>query len=150
MSYAALAMTNREEAVLPEDTSHREVIQRTFEALAAGDSRPLIDLLADDVTWKVMGRTPWSRTYRGKESVLNDLLRQLGARLSGRYKATADRIITEGEYVVVQATGNATTKAGVPYNNEYCFIYRFEDGSIREVTEYLDTELVTSALGAGE
>ncbi len=150
MSYAAIAMTKREESVLPEGMSHREVIQRTFEALAAGDSRPLLDLLADDVTWRVMGRTPWSRTYRGKESVLNDLLRHLGARLSGRYKATADRIIAEGEYVVVQATGNAITKAGVPYNNEYCFIYRFEDGSIREVTEYLDTELVTSALGVGE
>jgi ketosteroid isomerase-like protein len=49
--------------------------------------------------------------------------------------------------VVVQARGDAVTKAGAPYDNEYCFIYRVEDGSIREVTEYLDTELVTSALG---
>jgi uncharacterized protein len=133
----------------PESTTNKEVIQRTFAALAAGDSRPLLELLSEDVTWKVMGRTPWSRTYRGKESVIHDLLRELGGRLSGRYRATADRIIAEGAYVVVQATGNAVTRTGAPYNNEYCFIYRFENGSIAEVTEYLDTELVTSVLGAG-
>ena len=40
------------------------------------------------------------------------------------------------------------TKAGVPYNNEYCFVYRLEDGAIKEVTEYMDTELVTSALAS--
>ncbi len=122
------------------------MIQRAFEELALGNSRPLLDLLSNDVTWRVMGRTPWSRTYRGKESVIHDLLRELGSRLAGRYRATAERILADDPYVVVQATGNATTKTGVPYNNEYCLIYRFENGSVTEVTEYLDTELVTLAL----
>jgi ketosteroid isomerase-like protein len=34
-----------------------------------------------------------------------------------------------------RARGEATTKAGVPYNNEYRFIYRFENGAIKEATE---------------
>lgn len=126
---------------------NRRIIQRTFDALAGGNSRPLLELLADDVTWRVMGRTPWSRFYRGKQSVVQDLLRELGARLADRYRATADLIIADGPYVVVQARGHAITKAGAPYNNEYCFIYRLENGMIKEVTEYLDTELVTAALG---
>lgn len=93
-----------------------------------------------------MGHTRWSKTYRGKEAVLNDLLGQLSLQLADRYRSTAERIIAEGEFVVVQARGHATTKAGVAYNNEYCFILRLSGGSIKEVTEYLDTELVTSAL----
>jgi uncharacterized protein len=125
---------------------NKELLRRVFDALATGDSRPFIEALSDDVSWRVMGQTRWSGTYYGKATILKDLLGQLGARLAGRYKASAQRIIAEGELVVVQARGEATTKDGKPYNNEYCFIYRVEDGMIREVTEYLDTQLVTSAL----
>lgn len=42
--------------------------------------------------------------------------------------------------------GNVT-KAGVPYNNTYCFVFRLADGKVREVTEYMDTALVAAALG---
>jgi ketosteroid isomerase-like protein len=126
---------------------NKTLIQQMFASLANADSRPFVALMADDVTWTVMGQTRWSGTYRGKTAVLNDLLGVLRTRLAERYRATAQRIIAEGPYVVVQARGQATTIAGTPYNNEYCFIYRLEDGKIKEVTEYLDTELVTSALG---
>jgi ketosteroid isomerase-like protein len=125
---------------------NKQTIERMFEQLAGGNSRPFVELMADDITWTVMGRTRWSGTYRGKPAILNDLLGVLRARLADRYRATAQRIIAEGPFVVVEARGIATTKDGTPYNNEYCFIYRMEDGRIREVTEYLDTELVTAAL----
>ena len=126
---------------------NRQLLQRIFARLAEGDSRPFVERLASDVRWTVMGRTPWSRTYEGKAVVLGELLGQLRARLADRYRATAERIIAEDDYVVVQARGQATTTAGLPYNNEYCFVYRLEDGTIKEVTEYLDTALVVSALG---
>jgi ketosteroid isomerase-like protein len=128
--------------------ANKQLLQHIFDELSRGNSRPFVEAMADDVVWTVMGRTPWSGSYHGKAKVLRDLLGQLGARLADRYKASAQRIIAEGPYVVVQAQGEAVTKAGAPYNNEYCFIYRVEDGVIKEVTEYLDTELVTAALGA--
>ena len=124
---------------------NRQLLQRIFQEMSMGDSRPFVSALADDVTWKVMGRTQWSGTYRGKQTVLNELLRQLQSRLADRYRASADRIIAEGPYVVVQAHGQAMTTAGTPYNNEYCFIYRIENGQIKEVTEYLDTDLLKTA-----
>ena len=127
---------------------HKQLLHHIFDELSRGNSRPFIEAMADDVVWTVMGGTPWSRPYHGKADVLTNLLGELGRRLATRYKATALRIIAEGAYVVVQARGDSTTKAGTPYNNEYCFIYRVENGSIKEVTEYLDTELLTSALGA--
>ena len=125
---------------------NKQLLQNIFKELSMGDSRPFVAALADDVTWKVMGRTQWSGTYRGKQTVLDDLLRQLQSRLADRYRASAERIIAEGPYVVVQARGQSVTTAGIPYNNEYCFIYRVENGQIKEVIEYLDTELVTAAL----
>jgi uncharacterized protein len=39
-----------------------------------------------------------------------------------------------------------TTKAGKPYNQTYCYVCRVADGEVRELTEYLDTDLVNRAL----
>ena len=129
---------------------NRDLVRRMYDELSNGNSRLLVELLADDVSWTVMGRTKWSGTYRGKAAVLKDLLGQLTARLEGRYRASAHRILADGDYVVAEARAQAVTKRGAPYDQEYCFVFRFEDGRIHEVSEYMDTELVTSALGAIE
>jgi len=47
---------------------------------------------------------------------------------------------------VVESVGNVTTKAGKPYCNSYCMIIRMRGGKMVELTEYLDTELVSAAL----
>jgi ketosteroid isomerase-like protein len=44
------------------------------------------------------------------------------------------------------ATGRKT-KTGKPYNNTYCNVFKVVGGKIKEITEYLDTELVTAAFG---
>ena len=56
--------------------------------------------------------------------------------------------VAEGDHVVVQCRGKVTTKAGQPYNNHYCFVCRLSGGKLRELTEYMDTELAAQALGA--
>ena len=35
---------------------------------------------------------------------------------------------------------------GLPYNNTYCIVARFVDGKIVEMTDYVDTELISTAL----
>jgi ketosteroid isomerase-like protein len=47
---------------------------------------------------------------------------------------------------VLEADGRATTKTGRPYNNRYCIVSRITDGKLREITDYIDTELITNAL----
>jgi hypothetical protein len=49
---------------------------------------------------------------------------------------------------VVEFRGRAMTKAGRPYNNTYCYVFRLADGQVAEITEYLDTQLVATALEA--
>jgi uncharacterized protein len=134
---------------MPETTAARnkEALQRVFAELAKGNGRPFIDLWADDFCWTIVGTTKWSGTYRGKQAVLNDLMRPLFSRFATQYTNTATRFIAEGDYVVVECRGNVTTKAGQPYNNSYCYVCRMTDGRLQELTEYLDTELVTRALG---
>ena len=103
--------------------------------------------MVDDFRWRVTGNTKWSRSYNGKETVLKELLAPLRSMIADRIRTTANHFIAEGDHVVVEARGNNVTKAGLPYNNTYCFVVRLADGKLREITEYMDTALVTSVLG---
>jgi uncharacterized protein len=127
---------------------NKRAMQAAFDALAQGNGRPFVELMADDFTWTITGTTAWSRAYRGKQAVRKELLEPLFAQFATRYTNRALRIIAEDEHVVVECRGRVTTKSGKPYNNEYCYVIRFADGKMRELTEYFDTELVTEALSA--
>jgi ketosteroid isomerase-like protein len=127
---------------------NKELLRHAFTEVAKGDSRPFVELLADDVRWTVIGSTAWSGTYEGKKAVLDELLRPLARQLHGRTIIAAHRFIAEDDLVVVEARGRNSTTAGVRYHNEYCWVFRLVDGRVRELTEYADTQLIASALRA--
>jgi ketosteroid isomerase-like protein len=127
---------------------NKQLLQNIFSELSKGNGKPFVESLADEICWTIIGSTKFSRTYRGKQAVLNELLRPLFAQFADQYTNTAHRFIAEDDYVVVECSGRVTTKLGAPYNNTYCWICRVADGKLQELTEYLDTELVTAALGA--
>lgn len=124
----------------------RQLLQDIFASLAHGDAGPFLDSLADDFCWTAKGHNAWSGTYRGKQAVREKLLSPLFANFADRYTNVAHRFIAEGDWVAVECRGQVTTHAGNPYNNEYCWICRVEDGVLKEVIEYMDTELVSSVL----
>lgn len=127
---------------------NKQLMQSVFAAMAEGNSRPWVEAMAEDLSWTVIGHNAWSRTYQGKQAVLTELLAPLSASIEGRVKVSPLRFIAENDFVVVEARGNNnTTKSGKPYNNTYCFVIRMVEGKIGEITEYMDTELVTEALG---
>ena len=126
---------------------NKQLLQNIFSELSKGNGKPFVESLADDICWTIIGSTKWSGTYRGRQAVLNELLRPLFAKFTDQYTNTALRFIAEDDYVVVECRGRVTTKSGAPYNNTYCWVCRVADGKLQELTEYLDTELVTAALG---
>jgi ketosteroid isomerase-like protein len=129
-------------------SDNKQTIRNNFEQLAFGNGAPLLDSLADDVQWKIIGTTVLSKTFNGKQAVIDELLVPFReALVEGHIHIHVDNLLADGDYVVVQGRGEAMTKRGVPYNNTYCWVYRFGGGKIRSITEYLDTELVTRAFG---
>jgi ketosteroid isomerase-like protein len=131
---------------------NKNIVTAIYAAMAEGDGRPFNAAMAEDFTWILEGTGAWSRTWRGRETVRRELLKPLFAQFATPYRCRAERIIAEGDSVVVLARGEVTTLAGKPYNNSYCFVIRMRDGEMVELREYLDTELVAEALeppGAG-
>ena len=126
-------------------TANKQLLQEIFAALAQTNSRPLVDAMADDFRWTMVGSNQWAKTYAGKQAVIGELFAALRRKMD-RVTTIAHRFIAEGDHVVVEARGANTTKAGLPYCNTYCFVFRLADGKLAEVTEYMDSELV-SVLG---
>jgi len=126
--------------------TNKEIITAIYDEMAKGNMRPFGEALASNVTWRVMGTTPWSKTYAGIRAVQEDLTKPLFARFATRYTAVAERIVADGDCVVAEVRGSVTTKSGVAYNNEYCFVFQLENGKIVSITEYCDTALLLLAL----
>jgi len=125
---------------------NKKAIENIFAELATGNGKPFADAMADDFTWILTGTTKWSRAYHGRQAVRRELLAPLFAQFADRYTNTAQRILADGDFVVVECQGRTTTKAGKPYNNRYCYIIRLQNGKMKELTEYLDTALVEAVL----
>lgn len=128
---------------------NRAALEAIFAGLAVGDGRAFVEAMADDFTWIMIGSTDWSGVYRGKAAVREELLRPLMARFQS-YRNTAQRFIVEDDWAAVQCTGDAETTDGRRYDNTYCWVVRFRDGRMVELTEYMDTQLVIDALGSFE
>jgi ketosteroid isomerase-like protein len=126
---------------------NKKLIQSLFAELSRGNGAGYLDGLADDVQFTIMGTTKYSGTFRGKQDVVNRLLTPLMSELDGGLEVTPDAFIAEGDTVVMQGRGRSKTKTGKSYNNSYCQVFRIAGGKVKEITEYLDTELVTQAFG---
>jgi uncharacterized protein len=131
---------------------NKKLIQEIF--AAAGNPDPAIRdrslftaSLADDAQWVVTGQYSWSRKFTGKQSILNDLHGHVRSLLVERVRTIAHRFIADGDHVVVEAKGNNLTKTGHRYDNDYCLVFRLENGQIKEVREYCDSMLTERALG---
>lgn len=126
---------------------NKKLIQDMFAELSKGNAPAFLNAMADDVRFTLTGTTKYSGTFNGKQELISKLLQPLSAQLEGGLTITPDNFIAEGDFVAMQARGKSTTKSGKSYNNTYCQVFRIAGGKVREVTEYLDTELVTSAFG---
>jgi ketosteroid isomerase-like protein len=127
---------------------NKKLMESLFARVAAGDRKPLLDHIADDVVMRVTGHYSWSQTIRGKEALFRDFYGHLASLLAdGNRRTVGHRFFADGDHVVVESVGEMQTKAGAPYNNEYCLIYRLRDGKIVEIREYCDSALCERVLG---
>jgi hypothetical protein len=125
-------------------TENQTLIAEAFAAWEHGDYQPFFKVVADDVRWTVIGSTPISGTFEGKQAFLDGAVVPLHDRLAGPIKATVLNLFGDGDHVILQWKGESTGKSGRPYHQTYCWVMRLSGGLIVEVTAYLDTGLVAA------
>jgi hypothetical protein len=62
------------------------------------------------------------------------------------FRPTFHSIVAEGDKVVIEFDGDAVLKNGKPYKNQYCMVFTFEAGRIRQLNEYFCNVLADSVM----
>ena len=129
---------------------NKETVRRIYEALEKGDRSVFAESVHPDYVWRLSGHGSWSRRFEGRKNVQELLLRPLFALFATKYTARVINLLADGDYVVAEVRGDVQTIRGDRYDNEYCFVFRFEGDRIAEIVEYCDTDLIERVLGSYE
>ena len=135
---------NKEETT---QNKNKEIIRKAFDAVTNGKPEAFLEIMDKNFKLTIIGSTPLSGTHVGLEDVWQNLILPITSALEVQPTIVIDEMVAEGDVVVVKAHGEgAKAKNGVAYNNTYCHFMRLKEGKLIESTEYLDTELSSSAL----
>jgi uncharacterized protein len=76
-----------------------ELARRGYEAFAKGDLAALSELIADDVTWHVLGVGPLSGTYHGRDEVFA-FFGRLAEETAGTFRLNVHDVLANDEHTV--------------------------------------------------
>ncbi len=126
-------------------SSNASLVSAIFDELAKGNGKPFWEACDDRLVWRTIGTGSWSGEFRGKQTIIDEVLRPLNVALAER-ATVATRVIDGGDVVVVQARGHNVARDGRRYENDYVFVIHFEGGKIVRYEEYCDTEMIARVL----
>jgi uncharacterized protein len=127
-----------------------EKVRLLFESLERGDSEDFFRHVATDVQWTVMGTHPLAGVYHDRDTFIRKTFRRLDKVLKDGVRLRVTNVITARDIAVVELEALSVALNGIPFTNRYCWICRFEQGTIVEVRAYLDSALVQELLDENE
>lgn len=126
-----------------------ETVRAIFAKLSGETPGDFFRHVADHVNWTVLGTHPLAGHYPSKRDFQEATFVRLGKLFDGSLKLFTRQVLVDGDQAAVELCVRATTKHGLPFNNDYCWICRFRDEQIVEVRAYLDSALVAEAIERG-
>ncbi len=119
---------------------NKEMVKATWTAFGKGDLKTAFDNIADNVSWLIPGNIAGvSGVKRGKDEILK-FMGSVGAVMPEGMHSEITRAYADGDTVVLELTSKAKVSNGKFYENEYCFVFEIENGKIRRIREYTDTQ----------
>ena len=117
-------------------------VREIFKNLESGDGQGFFDHVADDVDWIVEGTHPLAGHYHSKAEFVAHTFDKLAKVLPKGTELHVEHALVSGDWAVVELHSEAIAKNGLRFDNRYCWLCRFVDGTIVEVRAYLDSALV--------
>jgi ketosteroid isomerase-like protein len=138
----AMAGGKKGETIMTQGTTQPErnkaMVQERFAAWANGTGSPF-ELLAEDATWTITGRSAASKTYANREAFLRDVIRPFNARMQAPLKPTVHNIYADGDAVVIFFDASTVARDGKPYTNTYTWYFDMRDGKVVKATAMFDS-----------
>ena len=131
-------------------TIQADYVRTLFANLESGRTDAFFDHVAEDVTWTVMGTHPLAGTYHTKADFVAHTFARLNKILKEGVVLRVTNILVAGDSAAVEMESLSTALDGKPFDNRYCWIVHFSDGTIVEVRAYLDSALVQRLIDENE
>jgi ketosteroid isomerase-like protein len=118
------------------DHTHRDMhpnehlLREEYRARADRDDRSLADVFADDVVWHVPGKSAIAGEYRGRDQVMEYVLRRR-ALADDTFEITVEDVLANDAHGIVIASGSAV-RGGERVVWRAHGLYRFAEGRIAE------------------
>ena len=131
-------------------TVEASYVKSLFANLEYGKSGTFFEHVADDVSWIVMGTHPLAGHYHTKADFLAHTFARLNKLLKEGVVLRVANLLVDGDTAAVELESLSTALNGKPFDNRYCWIARFSNGTIVEVRAYLDSALVKQLIDENE
>ena len=131
-------------------TIQAHYVRSLFANLENGRPEAFFNHVAQDVKWTVMGTHPLAGTYHTKENFLAHTFARLDKLLKEGVVLRVTNLLVDGDTAAVKLESLSTALNGKPFDNRYCWIARFSNGTIVEVRAYLDSALVKQLIDENE
>ena len=125
-------------------------VEGLFANLENGKSEAFFEHVADDVSWTVMGTHPLAGNYRTKADFLTHTFARLDKILKEGVVLRVTNILIAGDSAAVEMESLSTALNGKPFDNRYCWIVYFSNGTIVVVRAYLDSALTQRLIDENE
>lgn len=128
---------------------NRAVVEKWYEALAKGDFEALAAMHPENVVFNIIGSTPISGRFVGRNVVFGDIVPRVVASLERETIQFGKKwriMAADDNCVVGLMQGGGIGKNGEAYAQTYCQIFSFQDNRIVEVYEFFDTVLAERVL----
>jgi ketosteroid isomerase-like protein len=121
---------------------NRRAVRGAFEAWQDGE-RPITDLFAPEMVWRIEGRSAASREYGSTQEFVDEVLSPFGARFAASATPFRPRRIrsvhADGDTVIVLWDGYGVANDGLPYENTYAWFLRLAGGKVVDGTAFYDS-----------
>jgi uncharacterized protein len=115
-------------------------VTNTWNAFGKGDIKAAFANMADNVSWVVPGDMPGvSGLKRGKDEILK-FMSGVSQVFPEGLQSEIRKTFCDGDTVIIELTNRGKVSNGKSYENEYCFVFELENGKIRRIREYVDTQ----------
>ena len=131
------------------EEQNKQAVRSFFETLSSGDLERVRGLFHEDATWTVAARDiHGAGTHVGRDEIVDGFLAPVrGLFAPGDPKVDIQNLVAEGPWVAVEAKGRGHFADGRVYDNTYCFLLELEDGKVRTLREYMDTQYISTLTG---
>jgi ketosteroid isomerase-like protein len=131
-------------------TVQASYVKSLFANLENGKSGAFFEHVADDVKWTVMGTHPLAGTYHTKDDFISHTFARLDKILKEGVLLRVTNILVDGDSAAVEMESLSTALNGKPFDNRYCWVVHFSEGTIVVVRAYLDSALVQRLIDENE